>query len=256
MKISKKFKISRVSRAVAMAAAVAGLWGAAGDAHSMERRFVYSYEAQPFVPNQLEMETWLTWKDTGSGSGSYTFRHELEYTFTEKLQLGLYLPTWEYEDDSADIKSIDLEAIYNLTDPNESFLGSSLYGEVKIWDEFLKLETKLLLQKNFGPLVVAYNAVVEAEWEHEGLEDTEGELKQTLGVSYMVSPKFAFGAEGFQELKIPDWSWDQRESSAVYLGPNASLRLGRNWLTVAALWEVTHTEEEDFQVRAIWGLHF
>jgi len=241
----------------AFAVAAAALLLIAVEGFSTERRFVYSYEAQPFVPGHLEMETWLTWKDTGSGSGSYTFRHEFEYAFTEKFQLGVYLPTWSYSDGSgADIKSIDVEAIYNLTDPNESFLGSSVYGEVKVWDDFLKLEGKLLLQKNFGPVVVAYNAIVEGEWEGPDLNETEGELKHTLGVSYMFSPKFALGAEGFQELKIPDWSWDQKESSPIYLGPNASVRFGKNWLTVAALWEVTHTEEEDFQVRAIWGMVF
>jgi len=242
---------------VILAIAAVGLLVTANDGYSGERRFVYSYEAQPFVPGQLEMETWLTWKDTGSGSGSYTFRHELEYAFTERFQLGIYLPTWKYnDDDGAEFKSIDVEAIYNLTDPNESWLGSSLYGEVKVWDEFLKLEGKVLLQKNFGPVVIAYNAIVEGEWEGDGLSETEGELKHTLGVSYMTSPKFAFGMEGFQEVKLPSWNWSERDDSAVYLGPNASVRLGRNWLTVAALWEVTSTEEEDFQLRAIWGIHF
>jgi len=236
---------------------LAGFLASTEEGHSTDRRFVYSYEAQPFLPGQFEMETWLTWKDTGSGSGSYTFRHEFEYAFTEKFQLGFYLPTWSYsDDDGSNIKSIDLEAIYNLTSPNESWIGSSIYGEVKVWDEFLKLEGKALFQKNFGPVAVVYNAIIEGEWEGSGLNETEGELKHTLGVSYMNSPRFAFGVEGLQEVKIPGWSWSDREAAPVYLGPNVSARVGRNWFTIAVLWELTSTEEEDFQVRALWGLLF
>jgi len=233
------------------------LWGAAGDCYSGERRFVYSYEAQPFVPGQLEMETWMTWRDQQGKGDRYDFRHELEWAFSEQFQLGVYLPSWRYtEGDGAEFRSVDVEAIYNLTDPNESWLGSSIYGEVKVGDQFLKLEGKGLFQKNWGPLVAAYNAVVEAEWEGSGLSEYKGELEQTLGVSYMTSPKFAFGVEGYQKVDLPDWSWSDKEASAVYLGPNASLRLGRNWLTVAGLWEVTDTTAADFQLRAIWGIHF
>lgn len=239
------------------ATAVAGLLVTAGDGYSNDRRFVYSYEAQPFVPGQFEMETWLTWKDENGKGDRYDFRHEFEHAFTERFQLGFYLPSWRYTSgDGAEFKSVDVEAIYNLTDPNESWLGSSLYGEVKVGDHFLKLEGKGLFQKNWGQVVAAYNAVVEAEWEGSGLSEYKGELKQTLGLSYMTSPKFAFGAEGYQKIDLPGWSWSDKKASAVYLGPNASVRLGRNWLTVAGLWEVTSTSAADFQLRAIWGINF
>ena len=42
----------------------------------------------------------------------------------------------------------------------------------------IESETKLIAQKNFGPLILAYNFTVEAEWDGEGLREHAGELQQ------------------------------------------------------------------------------
>lgn len=148
-----------------------------------------------------------------------------------------------------------LEAIYNLTDPNKDWIGSSLYGEIKGYEDFLELESKLLVHKDFGPISAVYNVDLEAEWEGAGLEENTGEFVQTLGLSYLVKPSIGIGAELLHEIEIPEW--EKAGNSALYVGPNVTLRSGRLWATIAGLWQVTGIEKEpDFQLRTFVGLHF
>ena len=169
--------------------------------------------------------------------------------------VGLYLANWRWEDGvGSEYRNSSVEGIYNILNPNEHWLGLSLYGEVKFAKEFLEIEPKLLLQKNFGDFALAYNFVIESEWEGDGLSDTSGEIKNIIGLSYMPHPKFGFGIEGMHEVGIDNW--DKAGKGVFYVGPNATARFGSVWLTAAALWEVTETDEPDFQLRTLIGFQF
>jgi hypothetical protein len=145
--------------------------------------------------------------------------------------------------------------IWNLSNPTTDFLGSALYGEVRLGDEIFALEGKLLLQKNFGPWVIAYNAVVEAEWEGEDYEEQVGVFEQTLGVSYQVSPHFTVGAELLHEVEFENW--EDAGDHVLYAGPNASVRYGNWFATTTVLFQTTGIDEEpDVQTRLIFGIHF
>jgi hypothetical protein len=227
-----------------------------------ERRFTYTYEATTAPKGTIEFENWVTWKasrGSGGNKNQFDFRHELEFGLTDKLQLGLYLSDWSVTRSGGKTESIwknvGAEFIYNLTNPTTDFLGSALYGEVKIGDELFVLEGKLLLQKNFGPWVIAYNATLEAEWEGAGYDEQVGEVKQTLGVSYQVSPNFTVGAEMFHEVVFENWG--DASDHALYAGPNASVRFGRMFATATVLFQATDLEDEpDVQSRLIFGIHF
>ncbi len=200
------------------------------------------------------MENWVTWKH--AGADSFEFRHEIEFGVTDHLQLGIYLADWSYsEADGAVYEHSGVEAIYNLTNPTTDFLGSALYLEVVGGDDVANVEGKLLLQKNFGPLVVAYNLVLEGKWEGENLDEREGEFAQTLGVSYEVNPHFSVGVEAFHEIPLPDWK--SGKDSIVFAGPNASVRFGRVFVTAACLAQLTEVSDEpDWESRMIVGFDF
>ncbi len=229
-----------------------------------QRRYVYSYETLTAPKGSLEFEQWVTWKHRdvtgGDDRDRWEFRHEIEFGVTDKLQLAIYVADWQYDEDDSEghkarYKGTGFEAIYNLTNPNTAFLGSAIYGEVVVGEELLKLEGKLLLEKRFGPLSVVYNAVIEAEWEGEDLDERTGEFKQTVGVSYDISKSFSAGVEAFHEIEMPDWS--EAESGRFFVGPNVSVRSGRFFGTLAWLWQTTHSEgEPDFQTRLIFGVDF
>jgi hypothetical protein len=212
----------------------------------------------------FEIENWVTWKaqrcEASGDADRFEFRHELEFGITDRLQLGLYLADWRYDNSDpvkhAAYQHSGIEAIYNLTNPTTDLLGSAVYLEVLVGNELLELEGKLLLQKNFGLWVVAYNAILEAEWEGTHLdEERNGEFAQTFGVSYELNRHFSLGAELLHEIDLPDWS--EAEDSIVFAGPNASVRYGRTFATVACLFQLTDiAEEPDVQTRLIFGIEF
>ena len=148
-----------------------------------------------------------------------------------------------------------IELIYNLTNPTTDLLGSALYGEFRGGPEELELESKIILQKNLGRFVFAYNATLEAKWEGDGFEEKGGEIAQSVGVSYEVSPSFLVGAELLHEIELPDWS--EAGDSIVYGGPNLSYRRDNWWVTLTPLAQLTGLSSEvAVQTRLIFGFSF
>lgn len=228
------------------------------------RRFTYVYEATTSPPGDVELENWVTWKTSKPDDRSFDkveFRHELEFGITNRLQAAIYIADWNYEDGASvgdpgfTYSASAIELVYNLTNPVADFLGLALYQEVKVGRRFFESESKLIAQKNFGRLTVAYNATLEAVWEGQDLEEQEGELAQSLGVSYEVTPRFFVGAECLHEIALPEW--ENAERGFFFAGPNVSVRSGKYWATVSALAQLTRAgDEPDFQVRTIVGVEF
>ena len=228
-----------------------------------ERRFTSTSEATTLPPGMAEYEQWYTWKtskENDRGFDRHEFRHELEFGLTEDLQLALYVSDWRYHENKhrgqseAEWRNIAVELIYNLTDPTEDFLGTALYGEVKIGDEFFELEGKFITQKNIGPIMLAHNAIIEAEWEDDDFGTDNGKLAQTFGASYQIDPSLSVGMELLHEFAIPDWA-GIRGKSVLYLGPNLAFRQPHWWVTATPLFQVSDVEDEpDFQLRLLFGI--
>jgi len=236
---------------------------ASGRSEAGERRFTYVYEATTIPKGEWEFEQWVTWKTAKEDNRDFDrfdFRTELEYGVTDRFQLGFYLSDWRYEENRSegkhrgDWRDVAVESILNLTDPTNDPIGLALYGEIKIGDELLELEGKLIAQKNFGKLTLAYNAIIEAEWEGKHFDEDNGALQQTFGLSYQFSPKFLAGFELLHEVAIPDWRGASGKG-ILYVGPNFSYRTENWWATLTPLFQVSDVEDEpDFQMRLIFGI--
>ncbi len=235
-----------------------GLTLTAADVRAGGRRFTYTYEAPTMPKGTWEYEQWVTWKtnkESTPGYDRFDFRHEFEYGVTDRFQLALYVADWRYDQHKhkGDFRDVALEAIYNLTNPVTDPLGVSLYGEIGLGDEKFKLEGKLILEKDFGPIVLAYNAILEAEWEGHHFDEDKGEIEQTLGISYQFSPRFMVGAELLHEFAMPDWG-GVKGKGVRYAGPNVSYQAERWWATLTPLIQVSDVDDEpDFQMRLIVG---
>jgi hypothetical protein len=221
------------------------------------RHFTFIYEAPTAAPGSFEIENYATTRFS-DGFADANFRHEIEIGITEHFQAGVYLANWDYtrsrENRGAHYDSSSLELIYNLTNPVADPIGISLYQEISGGRRLLESETKLIAQKNFGPLILAYNLTLEAEWEDEGLRQHNGQIQQVFGASYEVSPRISVGAEMLHEIILPHWHSSQAGNN-FFLGPNVSYR-GNGWFaTATALAQTTRTEgEADYQVRLIFGV--
>jgi hypothetical protein len=224
------------------------------------RRFTFLYEANTSAPGSIELENWVTWKNTGDRDrvDQVDFRHEIEYGVTDKFQASLYFADWSYESnaDQSGFTYSDaaIELIYNFTNPVVDPLGISIYGELKIGDQLVELESKWIAQKNFGPIILAYNATLEALWEGPELEERECEFGQAFGASYEFSPRISVGLELLHEFIFPQWR-DTASIRNLFVGPNVSYRRGNWFVTTTAVVQATDTSgEPDLQWRTIFGI--
>lgn len=233
-------------------------------ARSEGRAFTFLYEAGPAEPGEVEMENSVTFQTGRDGQrfSQVDFRHEFEFGVTKQLQLGLYVADWNYHSglperrDGFAYSSVAAEAIYNLADPEAHPLGVSLYQELRGGDQLFESESKIILQKNFGPVIAAYNATLEAVWEGHGLTEQSGEFQQAVGVSYEFSHALSAGIEMLHEVVFPDWSAGQTANN-FFVGPNISIRRGEAYVTLTVLAQATRTAAEpDLLVRTIVGFEF
>jgi len=221
------------------------------------RHFTFIYEAPTSSVGSIERENWATTRFS-DGFTDADFRHEIEIGITEHFQASIYFANWDYtrsqENRGAHYDSSSLELIYNLTNPVADPIGISLYQEISAGRRAFESESKLILQKNFGPLILAYNLTLEAGWEDESLREHNGEIQQAFGASYELSPRVSVGAEMLHEVLLPAWHSSEAENN-FFIGPNVSYRGNRWFATVTALAQTTHTEgEADYQVRLIFGV--
>jgi hypothetical protein len=221
------------------------------------RHFTFIYEAPTSPPGSFESENYVTTQFT-DGFTHTNFRHELEIGITEHFQASIYFANWDYtrsrENRGAHYDSSSLELISNLTNPVTDPVGVSLYQEISAGRRAFESESKLIAQKNFGPLILAYNLTLEAEWEDEGLREHNGEIQQAFGASYELNPRISVGAEMLHEVLLPAWRTSEAENN-FFLGPNVSYRSDRWFATITALAQTTRTEgEAHYQVRLIFGI--
>jgi hypothetical protein len=250
---------------VSLTAAVAALIELTATTDAGQRRFAYSYESTTAAKGEIEIENWVTYKHRageGKDLDQFDFRHELEFGVTDRLQLAVYVADWTYNSSDTEHKSryqhSGVEAIYNLTNPTTSFLGSAVYLEALIGEEAFEVEGKLLFEKNFGAWTIVYNVGMEAEWEGEkfgSYDERNGEFFQSVGVAYDVTKNFSVGAELLHEVEMEDWG--HSGPAMVFAGPNMSFRAGRFFATIAGLFQLTREDEEpDVQTRLIVGVDF
>ncbi len=88
------------------------------------------------------------------------------------------------------------------------------------------VEAKLLLEKHLGNLVLAYNGVIEQEWEGDKYGEDKIELKNLLGASVRVSSRMTVGGEYLWETETENWGG--RAALVAQPAPPAATRRKRN----------------------------
>jgi hypothetical protein len=257
--------------------AVVAVLACSSVAHADERKFTYSYESKTLPQGVLELEQWATLSSrTDAGHFSnWRFREELEYGLADRLTTALYL-NWEYTgtggrgtepEHEAKFETVSNEWKYKVADATADPVGILLYGEWAAGADEQELEFKLVLDKRFGPFILAYNLVVELEREKEveaggGSEWENGAvLWHTFGVSYQANPNFALGAEAFLHQDFGGFFKD-REHLAFFAGPNLSVSAGRWWGTLTMLRQfdagdgLVFDEHAKYEFRLIVGFNF
>ena len=200
-----------------------------------ERRFVYSYESLALAEGAKEIELWMSPR---IGRADYYVRFdnrvELELGLTNRLMTALYLNFTMLQEGAARTDSLEgslsNEWKYKLLDPVADVVGLAVYGEATFSTSELELEGKLIVDKRVGNLLLALNAAVEPVWEFADKEVTQTlELSQSLGASYLLTPRLAFGLELYDKMVLED----RKLRAGIYVGPVVSYASESVWLAFA-----------------------
>lgn len=237
-------------------------------AHADRRAYGVTYEAVTAPQGELDVETWSTYAPAGEVDGGPASKGaremiELEYGITDRWDAALYNMFDLVSGDTASgYAGFKVETRYRPTQRGEWIVDPVLYLEFQQLfrgDANQKLEGKLILAKDFGPV----NAAVNVALEEERLEDKSWntELEYAAGVSYALSPAWIAGAETFGVIERES-TMDMDETEArMWAGPALSWAGGGTgalrgiWVTLAGGAGLTDGADA-YYARLIVGLQF
>jgi hypothetical protein len=200
-----------------------------------------------------EIELWNTFRN----NRGYFYRRidqKIEYEFgvSNNLMSALYLNySSRLEDDNGSAPggsaaassslSISSEWKYKVLDRVADPVGLGLYGEATLGLDEFEFEGKLLIDKQIGKWLLAFNAVAENEWESEleaGETQTSSELtvEFDLGIAYALHPQWSLGFELRNHNEVVKGNW---EHSALFAGPVVSYTAESWWATLTVLPQIT-----------------
>ncbi|HZJ55633.1 MAG TPA: hypothetical protein VFD38_15945 [Myxococcaceae bacterium] len=264
--------MSRYWPSVPLLAAVLGVFMVPLSARANDRHFSYTYESAVLAPGEKEIEVWSTYRN-GRDTRYTRFDERLEFEIglLPGLQTSFYVNLTAVGQDvggqlakSTEV-SVSNEWKWRLLDSSVDGIGFALYAEVTGGVDELELEGKLIIDKRFGPLLLAANFVAEHEWEY-GIGETEKELKLDgfLAAGWFFTPRFMIGVEARNANIIADGTW---EHSAFFLGPVVSYSGDGWWMTLTVLPQLPAfkqsegggtyvlTDYERFQARLLFSFH-
>ncbi|MGE5402313.1 MAG: hypothetical protein ACM3S2_18090 [Ignavibacteriales bacterium] len=232
---------------------LAVLFSSNTDTKANDRRFTYIYESLVLPRGARELEIWNTYR----ANRGYMYRRldqrmEFEVGLGNNLMTALYLnSSWRLQDENGAAAggeavpsqevSISSEWKYKLLDRVANPVGLGLYGEATVGLNEVELEGKLLMDKQVGNLLLAFNGVVEQEWETElenGVSNTGKELNLEfdLGASYMLSGALSLGLE-FRNTNT--FKEGELENSVLFAGPVLAYSDENWWAALTVMPQVT-----------------
>lgn len=250
-------------------------------AQAQDRVFTYTYQSNVLNQGQKELEVWTT-LGTGRQDFYRALNHSLEFEIGlgGKLQTAFYLnygySTGISRSNGADVLnssnaySFSNEWKLKLSDPVANAIGSAVYLEYGLAPAETELEAKLILDKQSGQFIQAFNLSgeleTEKEFEHSGTEiDAENEreykLEWNYGLSYRINERWFAGLELRNENVFAAGGL---EKSIVSAGPGFSYSGKGYWINFSLLPQITDLksgkrniiDNDGLQARLIFSYEF
>lgn len=250
--------------------------------YAQDRLFTYTYQSGVLNKGQKELEVWTTLHN-----GRMNFYRGLDHRMEFEVGLGGNLQTAFYLnygyskgiEEANGIHTLNTnveysfsnEWKYKLTDPVANALGSALYFEYTLSPSATELEGKIILDKQIGRTIHAFNLVGEYEFykdfNNQGDKiavNSEHELKVELNYAftYKIKEGLSAGMEFFNENQFSTTS--EWKNSVLSLGPCLSYNSNGFWVNLTVLPQITNlkgsglelTEHEKLQTRLAFSYTF
>jgi hypothetical protein len=250
-------------------------------ANAQDRVFTYTYQSGVLNKGQKELEIWTT---LANGRDNYYrgFDHRMEFEIGlgGKLQTAFYL-NYGYSKgviEENGIQTLTSNTDYSfsnewklkLSDPVANRIGSAIYFEYTLAPTETELEGKIILDKQTGNFVNAFNIVGEygigknfiangTKLEMENEKELIIELN--YGISYKIKDALNIGLEIFNQNLVNESNW---ENSVLSLGPCFSYSINGLWINLTFMPQIVNlkggglelTEHERLQTRLIFSYEF
>ncbi|MGB9852921.1 MAG: hypothetical protein ACPLPX_08690 [Candidatus Kapaibacteriota bacterium] len=166
-------------------------------AFSDKRSYVWTYEYLIMEPGKAEIEHYLTLSapkfNEIKGKASVEHKLEVEVGMTKHFDFSIYQKFVQQPEQNLQYTGFDLRARFLIGEKNQFPLDPLIYIEYGS-DATLsshKFETKLILAKDIGRLNIAFNPIIEIEYEDEA----EFAFEYAFGTRYLISELFGAGLE-------------------------------------------------------------
>ena len=251
------------------------------NANAQDRVFTYTYQSGVLNQGQKEIEIWTTLA-AGRDHFYRDISHRMEYEvgLGSKLQTSFYLNygygTGVVEQNGVQTLNNTTEYSFSnewklkLTDPVANTLGSALYFEYALAPSATELEGKIILDKQTGKFVHAFNLVGEYELSKafvpngtklEIQNEHEWNVELNYGLAYHIKNRMYLGLEAFNQNHIAESKW---ENSVLLLGPCFSWSTNGFWVNLTCMPQIANlkggglelNEHERIQTRLIFSYAF
>lgn len=208
-----------------------------------ERHFGFGYESSVLNPGLAELTPWSTAR---AGRADYFSRFETRLGFQlgllRNLQAGLFWNVSSTAEDiqipgaalksrlsTTDFQSLSGQLKYKLSDPTADALGSALLLEGQAGPMLVGYEGRLILDKQLGSLLLAFNLVASGVDQLDLQSHFTGSFGATAGAGYFLTPNLVASLEARNENGFSA----ELDRSLLYLGPTLAYASTRFWLTLA-----------------------
>jgi hypothetical protein len=218
--------------------------------------------------------TMRTGKAPEDGSyNAYDFETEIEYGFSDKLQLAVSIAQNYFSGSALDADGDD------LTQTGYHFGGVAISGKYRFKSPFIDgyglalkqaigfnrhdetagiienhvfFAPTLIFQKNFldNTLITTASAGIDFGWGKKPAEEYGKEmgLESRMGISYRFAPGWFVGLEGRVRSEYPQFDISNNEHVAIFVGPNIHYANEKFWATLAWAYQVYGHESDGQQV--------
>ena len=212
------------------------------------RKYVWTYQFSTTPKDATEIEFYQTTK-VGL-TDSWEYRIEVEHGITPNFDIAVYQIFDQKEGESFKWDAFQIRSRYKLAKPGQFFLNPLLYIEYNRKIELgsqNKLETKLILGRNFDRINFAVNPLWEFFW-------APGEPKHEIGFDAALSYEFSYRfSMGLETVFRNEFIGGADNVQSAYVGPLASFASGRMFYTVGLTWGL-NDDSDDTRVRFIMGV--
>jgi len=199
-------------------------------------------------PGKAEIEQYTTFSSIDAGefksNTSTELNFEAEIGMNKHFDFAVYQNFKQGIDGVLKYSGFKLRSRFLIGEKHQFWMDPLVYFEYKSNPDFSSqaIETKLILEKDFGNFRLSLNPYFELEFKDE---ETEFVPKYAIGATYKFGKLFNFGFES------------KGDKNGYYFGPTLSHGTENLWVALGSLYGISKIEEgkPEIQIRMILGIH-